>query len=409
MSEALATWHPIDVSARGVPTQQLIDLYRHWGAGGWGQILTSNIMIDGAHLEAPGNMVIPGDAPFSGRRFEGFANLAKAATAQGSLIVGQVSHAGRQVEEHIQPHPISASEDQLYMPSMRRKFGKPRAATSEDIRGVIDGFAHAAEFLENAGFDGIQMHAAHGYLLAQFLSCSTNHRTDEYGGSLENRIRIILEIAAAIRKRVSETFVIGIKINSIELQEDGFNPQEATILCQKLEENKFDYVELSGGNYEKLAWMHVSESTKKRENFYIEAAEEIVKPLKTTKVYTTGGFKTLDGMADSLNIVDGVGIGKAACQEPRLAADLLSGKATGILKYAYAEEDFLKRLFAAGCQIRQIGKNEEPVDLTIPENAENVWDAIMAQWQKIAEDSERWTIGSADLTLPAQPYAETSA
>ncbi|EOO04171.1 putative nadh oxidase protein [Phaeoacremonium minimum UCRPA7] len=353
-------------------------------------------------------MVIPVDAPFSGPRFEAFANLAKGANAHGSLIVGQVSHAGRQVEESIQPHPISASDDQLHMPSLRRKFGKPRAATREDINGVIEGFAHAAEFLENAGFDGIQLHAAHGYLLAQFLSRSTNHRDDEYGGSLENRMRLIFEIAAAVRKRVSETFVIGIKINAIELQEDGFNPEEATVFCQRLEEAKFDYVELSGGNYEKLAWMHVKESTKKRENFYIEAAEEIVKPLKSIKVYTTGGFKTLDGMLDALNVVDGVGIGKAACQEPRLPRALQSGKASGILKYAYSEEDYLKRLFASGSQIRQIAKNEEPVDLTVPENAEAVWEAIMGQWQRIAEDQERWTYGSPDLTLPAQPYAEPS-
>lgn len=115
-----------------------------------------------------------------------------------------------------------------------------------------------------------QLHGAHGYLLAQFLSKTTNKRTDQYGGSLENRARIILEIAQSIRKKLpaaSSGFVLGIKINSKEFQEEGFSEDEAKELCQLLEQHEFDFVELSGGTYESLAFAHKRESTKKREAF----------------------------------------------------------------------------------------------------------------------------------------------
>jgi 2,4-dienoyl-CoA reductase-like NADH-dependent reductase (Old Yellow Enzyme family) len=158
---------------------------------------------------------------------------------------------------------------------MGMTFAKPHAATTEEIHQLIEGFAHAAEYMEKAGYDGIELHGAHGYLLAQFLAQSTNQRTDKYGGSLENRARLTLEIAQEIRKRVSSDFIVGIKLNSVEFQEKGFRTEEARELCSLLEENRFDFVELSGGTYEKFAFEHKKDSTKKREAFFIEFAEQI--------------------------------------------------------------------------------------------------------------------------------------
>jgi 2,4-dienoyl-CoA reductase-like NADH-dependent reductase (Old Yellow Enzyme family) len=158
---------------------------------------------------------------------------------------------------------------------MGMTFEKPRAATAEDIQRIIEGFAHCAEYLEKAGYDGIELHGAHGYLLAQFLSQTTNRRTDKYGGSLENRARLVLEITQEIRKRVKPSFIIGIKFNSVEFQEKGFQPEEAQELARILEENKFDFVELSGGTYEAMAFVHKRESSKKREAFFMEFADMI--------------------------------------------------------------------------------------------------------------------------------------
>lgn len=238
MTERLSSWDPKKFEARGIPSKELINVYRRWGEGGIGNILTGNIMIEYDQLEAAGNPIIPTEASFDGERFEAFKEMATQGKKQGALMVGQVSHPGRQVEDRIQPKPISASDVQLEGNVMGMTFGKPRAATDEDIARVKEGFAHAAEYLEKAGYDGIELHGAHGYLLAQFLSPTTNRRTDKYGGSLENRARIILEIAQEVRKRTSPSFVLGIKMNSVEFQDKGFNPEEAKQLCTMLEENK---------------------------------------------------------------------------------------------------------------------------------------------------------------------------
>lgn len=250
MSERLASFSSSDLNARGIPSPVLIQTYQNWGAGQIGINLTGNVMIDPGHLEAPGNAIIPRDAEFSGERFERFQELATAGKANGMLIIPQVSHPGRQTPENIQPNPISASDVQLVGGPMGMQFAKPRPATQEDIANIVDGFAHAAEYLDKAGFDGIQLHGAHGYLLSQFLSPTTNLRTDQYGGDLKNRMRLILEIRDEISKRVRKDFVVGIKINSVEFQEKGFQPEEAKQLCEALEEHAFDFVELSGGTYE---------------------------------------------------------------------------------------------------------------------------------------------------------------
>jgi 2,4-dienoyl-CoA reductase-like NADH-dependent reductase (Old Yellow Enzyme family) len=113
MTERLSSWDPKDFKARGIPSKNLINVYKRWGEGGFGQILTGNIMIEYDQLEAMGNPIIPPDAEFSGPRFEAFKELAAQAKAHGSLVVGQVSHPGRQVENRIQKNPISASDVQL--------------------------------------------------------------------------------------------------------------------------------------------------------------------------------------------------------------------------------------------------------------------------------------------------------
>lgn len=372
MSERLATFDSNDISARGIPLPELITLYRRWGEGGWGQLLTGNVMIDPAHLEAAGNPVIPADAPFEGERFEAFKALAASAKAHGSLILAQVSHPGRQTTVDVQPNPISASNVQLVASGVGKSHGLPRPATTQDIAQVIEGFAHAAEYLEKAGFDGIQLHGAHGYLLAQFLSPTTNLRTDAYGGSLENRMRLILEVAAAIKARVSPGFVLGIKINSVEFQDKGFTPEEALLLCQALEKAEFDYVETSGGTYESGGFIHKKESTRKRENYFIEFSERIHAALTKTKVYTTGGFKTVAGMVDTLKSVDGVGIARAATQEPDLPAVLLGSKANATYKFAGDEDNLVLRLLGSVMQIQQMGRGQAITDLSQPEGVERV-------------------------------------
>ena len=343
MTERLSSWNAKDLPKRGVPSPELINVYRRWGEGGYGLILTGNIMIEYDQLEAPGNPIIPRGAEFSGERFEAFKKLATASKKEGSLVVGQVSHPGRQTADSLQPDPVSASDVQLEGNIMGMTFAKPHPATPEEIQRIIDGFAYTAEYLYKTGYDGIQLHSAHGYLLAQFISQTTNKRTDKYGGDLVGRSRIIVEIAQAIRQRVTDpAFIVGIKLNSVEFQQDGFTTAEAKELCKILEDNKFDFVELSGGTYEHLAFTHKRESTKKREAFFLDFADEIAPALTKTKTYVTGGLKTLGAMSDAMKSVHGVGLARPACQEPGLPKAMLSGKVAGAIQQQFDDNNFGK-------------------------------------------------------------------
>ncbi|KAK4225212.1 hypothetical protein QBC38DRAFT_483546 [Podospora fimiseda] len=310
LTERAATWSPVDKTDNGIPGDELFNLYRSWGLGGYGVVLTGNVMIDRDNLESPGNMIIPIDAQLSGQRLEAFKRLAAEAKTDGSLFIAQVSHPGRQVVSTLQPDPVSASDVQLTTQLFGAGFSKPHPASLEEIRAIKAGFVHAAVFLEKAGFDGIQLHGAHGYLLAQFLSETTNLRTDQYGGSIENRARLITEIADEIRKQTRPDFVLGIKINSVEFQAKGFTVEEAAELCELLEKHQFDFVELSGGTYEEMGWVYRKESTRAREAFFLEFAEMITPRLQHTKTYVTGGLRSARAMVDASKTVDGIGLGR---------------------------------------------------------------------------------------------------
>ncbi|KAI8308325.1 NADH-dependent flavin oxidoreductase nadA [Colletotrichum sp. SAR11_59] len=406
MTERLSTWDPANPSARGVPTPELVNVYRRWGEGGSGLILTGNVMLDYDQLEAAGNPIIPPAAPFSGERFEGFRSVAEAAKKHGSLVHAQLSHPGRQVASNINPHPISASDVQLEGEVMGMTFGKPRAMGPEDFEKVVGGFAHAAEYCYKAGFDGVQLHGAHGYLLAQFLSPTTNKRTDKYGGSLANRAQIILEIAAAIRERVTDpSFSIGIKVNSVEFQEGGFSTEDCSELCALLEEHKFDFVELSGGTYQSLAFEHKRESTKKREAFFLEFAEQIVGKLNKTRVYVTGGLRTVAAMVKALETVHGVGLARPVCNEFDLPKKIIEGKAGSSVKTLLGEDDFGLTNMLAGTQIRLVGKDKEPLDVS-QENYKEVFEKSLQKWaQGMAENSDGSKYGYIDIEgTTLQPF-----
>ncbi|KAL2426022.1 NADH-dependent flavin oxidoreductase nadA [Exophiala dermatitidis] len=396
MTERLASWDPIHKEKRGIPSANLIRVYQRWGEGQFGVCLTGNIMIDYDQLEGRGNPIIPLEAPFSGERFEAFKELATQAKAHGSLIVAQVSHPGRQVESSINADPVSASDVQLEAEIFGMKFAKPHAASIEELNDIIARFTHAAEYLYKAGYDGIELHGAHGYLLAQFLSQTTNKRTDQYGGSLRNRARLILEIADSIRQKVPSSFVLAIKINSVEFQEGGFTADEAKELCGMLEESKFDFVELSGGTYQEFAFTHKRESTKKREAFFLEFADKITPALTKTKTYVTGGLRTVTGMVNALKTVDGVGLGRPACQEPLIAREILQGRVTGVIAQKLDPDNFAVTNLVGGAQIRQVGKGQVPIDMSKQENVD-AFLKDLAKWSEKMASGDPSNYGFLDI------------
>ncbi|KAH8884947.1 FMN-linked oxidoreductase [Thozetella sp. PMI_491] len=364
MSERICTWVHGDPDASGLPNKEMSTLYRHWSHGGFGVVVTGHILVDPSHIEGPGNAIVPIGAPFSGPRFEAYKDLAAAGKEGGSLFLGQLNHPGRQTAAMIQPNPVSASD----IPMAEQHFGiawnKPHAASQSEIRAIVSAFVHSATYLEAAGFDGVELHGAHGYLLAQFLSQATNVRTDQYGGSLENRARIITEIADGIRAATGPTFVLGIKINSVEFQERGFTAEEAGELCTVLEAHRFDFVELSGGTYDDGVWTkrRKRDTTVKREAFFVEFAEKITPRLEQTKSYVTGGIRTVGAMLDALQSVDGVAFGRPSCTEPRLANEILSGRAKASIKPLVDEMDYSITFVLAQGQLSLISRDREPMD-----------------------------------------------
>ncbi|KAJ5009935.1 NADH-dependent flavin oxidoreductase nadA, partial [Colletotrichum sp. SAR 10_99] len=389
-----------------------------WGEGpnNFGVIVTGNIDVEFDYMSSIGDMIITPECKPEGERFEGFKAVAAAGKADGSLMLGQVTHAGRQVQKKIQPNPISASAVVLE-PKMGMEFGKPREASKEDINRVIEGFAHAAEYLDKAGFDGIQLHAAHGYLIAQFLSRTTNHRTDEYGvQTLENRTRLIADIGKAIRARTSPDFILSAKLNSVEFQDGGVTPDEARELCAFLSELGFDFLEISGGTYEALGMSWTKESTRKREGFFLEFAETVVAGLgdrdtRKTKAYIVGGMRTVGAMVKALDIVDGVALGRPGAQEFRIASDILESRITGAIRpVQMMEDDFGFGLTAAGAHIRQVSKGQEPFDSSDLAATGTFASDMQAWYQDMIADGDKLEHhGGVDFSGKTVPYGGVTA
>lgn len=293
-------------------------------------------------------------------------------------------------------------------------FGKPHAATKAEIVDLVEGFAYAAEYLEKAGFHGIELHGAHGYLISQFLSRTTNLRTDEYGTqTVENRLRFISDIVKACRARVSSDFIIAAKLNSVEFQDGGVTPEEAKEVCEELERLGVDFVELSGGTYEKLRMTWERESTRKREAFFIEWAEQVINALgpdRRMKVYIVGGMRSVAAMAEAMDVVDGVALARPAAAEPRLPAIIIGDKKSGAIRPVDSiEADFGASKTLAETQMCQIADGKEPIDSSDPE-AINRFLEDMRAWgeKKVREGSEMEMIRAVRFSGPEIAFGSTS-
>ncbi len=309
-------------------------LYRRWGAGGIGMMLTGNVQVDHRYLERPGNVVIEGEQ--SPEQLDALKRWSAAAKENGAAIWMQISHAGRQTMKHVATEPVGPSAVQVEMPG--GMFGKPRALDVEEITDLIGRFAHTARTARDTGFDGVQIHAAHGYLLSEFLNPLTNQREDEWGGTLENRARLLRAVIAAVRDAVGADFPISVKLNSSDFQKGGFDFADSRQVAKWLREDGVDLLEISGGNYEQPVMMGTEgiepifeegkrESTRAREGYFLDYAREM-RAADTPPLMVTGGFRTRAGMETAIRD-DGVamiGLGRPLCVDTDAPAKLLGGE-----------------------------------------------------------------------------------
>ena len=311
------------------------NLYDRWADGNIGISLTGNVQVDRRNLEGPANVAI--DKNNYKEQFDALKAWSKAGTKNNTQLWMQISHAGRQTPGEINSSPMAPSDIGLKIPG--KNFGTPTPMTEEDILDVIDRFVFTAKIARDTGFTGVQFHSAHGYLLSEFLSPDINNRTDAWGGSIENRTRIHLEIIKRCRQEVGEDFPISVKLNSADFQKGGFSPNESIKVAQMLENAGVDIIEISGGTYEqpKLIGVEASinakrsekrkESTIAREAYFLEYAQDIRKAV-SIPLMVTGGFRTREGINDALqsNVCQIVGIGRPLCADPYCIKKMISGE-----------------------------------------------------------------------------------
>ncbi|KAG1745091.1 uncharacterized protein EDB91DRAFT_1050317 [Suillus paluster] len=363
MSERLATFSTFDPCGRGQPTKELVRLYETWAKGDIGIIITGNIQIKKDHLEATGNTIIDRDLP--SHYLQEWTDVARAAKSEGSLVIGQLNHPGRQVSINIQPYPEAPSD--VEQPSTGGVlFGRPTPLTREGIKDIVHRFAYAASVLHKAGFDGVQLHVAHGYLLSQFLARRTNRRNDEYGGSLVNRARILLEIIAAIRQAVQNlSFIISVKLNSQDSVPEGLSIEESITVAKLLESARVDFIEVSGGTYEQTTRSPQDKpyTVETREGYFVQYAEFLRPHLNLSKIVVTGGFQTAQGMADAVSrgAADIIGLARPLTAEPLLVRDILRGEKKKAKGDKFPESPML-RFAASAAQIAEIGNGQDITD-----------------------------------------------
>ena len=326
MTEGLA-------DCQGRATPELARLYGLWAEGGSGLLITGNVQIDGDHLERPGNVIIqgrPDDAALDGLRA-----MAAAGTRGGGHVWMQISHAGRQTQASVNPHPKAPSAVAVQLPG--NQFGTPVALTEAEIVDLIERFGVAAEVARETGFTGVQIHAAHVYLLSQFLSPRSNLRTDDWGGSLENRARMLMQVVARVRQAVGPGFPVGVKLNSADFQKGGFAFEDSVIVAGWLQDAGVDLLEISGGSYEQPAMMDIQgieppeipvqrTSTAAREAYFVGFAKTLRRSV-SLPLMVTGGFRTRAGMNMAIETggADVIGLGRPLCVDPAGPAKLLAG------------------------------------------------------------------------------------
>jgi len=302
----------------GTVTPRLADLYRELAEGEVGLLISGhfNVLSDGKSSPRQAGI-------FDDRFIEGLKTLSGAVHAFPARIFAQLAHAGRQTKTQlIGGTPIAPSA--VFEPSVKLM---PREATAADIARIIDAFVQAARRARQAGFDGAQLHAAHGYLLSAFLSPYTNRRTDEWGGSTERRARIVVEIIRAIKDH-NPLFPLIIKLNSDDFLEGGLRPDESIEIARLLETAGLDGIEVSGGTAEAgkgSIWS--GPRAEDDEGYFVPAAERIKAAIRIP-VFGLGGNRTFAVLERFVRDgrVDFISLSRPLIREPHLVKHFRLGE-----------------------------------------------------------------------------------
>ena len=344
------------------PTATLIEVYKKWAQSGAGLLITGNIMIDSKAIGEPRNVVVE-----NRKNFGMLKEWAESVKGTNTQLWAQINHPGRQAMEPINKDLKAPSA--VPLKSGRRKNATkkiPIALSESQILAIIESFGNTAIILKDAGFTGVQIHGAHGYLVSQFLSPYTNIRSDKWGGSLENRARFVTEVYRKIRSKVGGSFPIGIKLNSADFQKGGFSEEESIEVVKILSKEGIDLIEISGGTYEAPAMMGKrKKSTIIREVYFMDYIEKARK-ITTTPLMLTGGFRTASVIKDSIasNQFDIIGIARPFALYPNIGNEIFNESQTNfntkIKKTGVKGIDGAMNIIWYEAQIKRLGKGKVP-------------------------------------------------
>lgn len=354
MSEALG-----DADGRATPA--LERLYRRWGEGGAGLLVTGNVMVDGEALGERGNVVL--DPALGTAELRAWS---AAATAQGSHLWAQLNHPGRQQPRVTPGQPVAPSVVPL---KLAGSFRTPRALETDEVWAIVAKFGRSAALAQSAGFTGVQVHGAHGYLVSQFLSPLTNQRDDIWGGDAERRMRFLVEVVRAIRAAVGASFPIGVKLNSADFQRGGFTEAESMEVVRRLEAEGVDLLEISGGTYERSVMFDTApraESSQRREAYFLDYAQRVRAVVEHMPLLLTGGFRSARAMTDAVasGAVEVVGLARPMAVEPDLPRRVMEDASTVAfsvrLRSGVKKLDAFLEIAWYGEQIRRMGRGVDP-------------------------------------------------
>ncbi len=343
------------------PSAALMRLYQAWADGGAGLLLSGNVMVDRRAMTGPGGVVLEEGAPL-----DAFREWARIGRSGGAQFVLQINHPGRQTPANLGQEAWAPSAVALDLGAFSKMFATPKAMTEADIAEVVRRFARTASLAQEAGFSGVQVHAAHGYLLSQFLSPLSNRRTDAWGGSLVNRARLLVDVVDAVRAAVAPGFIVAVKLNSADFQRGGFGADDARAVVAMLAGRGVDFVELSGGSYEAPAMQGESRDgrTLAREAYFLEFARGIA-AVATMPVMVTGGIRRLEVVQQVLaSGVAMAGLATALAVDPALPRTWRDGRtATAALPAVRWKRKPLAALATMALvkfQMRQLSRGRAP-------------------------------------------------
>jgi len=304
------------------PKKNIATLYKRWAEGGTGLIITGNIMVDPKGTAEPGNIVFDKNS-----NMEILKNWANQGQQHGAKVMVQLNHPGKQAPKTVSKQTVAPSAVPLGN-GLNKLFSTPRALTTSEVEELVQKFVTSAKVAKEAGFSGVQIHAAHGYLISQFLSPHDNRRTDKYGGSLENRMRFLKEIYLGMREELGKDFNIGIKINSTDFKEDGLTEEDSLKTIIELANLGLDFVEISGGTYERPAMMGAT-SKSTNQVFFAEYSKKLKQKIEIP-VVVTGGIRSINAMNTLLNnnTTDFIGIARPLTIDPNIPNKIKQGTYT---------------------------------------------------------------------------------